>query len=144
VGYLRLTPQEYRAVAAVCAALDLRGQHPPDFRRYLAECLEPTFPDLAERVTCFTNGQVRALLSHLRQPPPADSPIPLSAWEVGVLAEACGQLFGYDRFLGPLRAALVRSLRSVCPGLATRMARLTARQFERLWEEVRRRAGRES
>lgn len=143
MGYLRLTPEEYQAVTGSCVSLDLHDQYPPDFRRYLAECLEPTSPTLAERVSDFTDEQVRALLRHLRQQRQVDSPTPLNTWEVGVLAEACGQLIGHDRFLGPLRVAFVRALGPVCPALAARLERLTDRQFGRLWEEVRRRAGRE-
>jgi hypothetical protein len=108
----------------------------------LAECLEPTAPGLAERVRHFTDEQVRVLLRHLRQQRQADDPLPLTALEVGVLAEACGQLIGHDRFLGPLKVAFLRALWPVCPYLAARLERLTDRQFERLWEEVRRRAGR--
>jgi len=143
VAYLRLTPPEYRAITEVCVSLDLRGRHPPDFRRYLVESLERASPGLAERVSLFTDGQVRVLLRHLRRRP-ADSPHPLSTWEVGVLAKSCGQLFGHDRFLGPLKVAFVRALWPVCPDLAARLDRLSDRQFGRLWAEVRRRAGRGS
>ena len=63
----------------------------------------------------------------------------------GVLYDmSCGQLFGHDRFLGPLKVAFVRALWPVCPDLAARLDRLSDRQFGRLWEEVRRRAGRGS
>jgi hypothetical protein len=144
VAHLRLTPPEYRAITEACVSLDLRGRHPPDFRRYLVEFLARAFPGLAERVSRFTDGQVRVLLRHLRQLRPADSPLPLKSWEVGVLAKSCGRLFGHDRFLGPLKAAFVRALWPVCPDLAARLDRLSDRQFGRLWAEVRRRAGRGS
>jgi hypothetical protein len=144
VSYLRLTLPEYRAITDVSVSLDLRSQHPPEFRRYLMESLEGASPGLAERVSRFTDEQVRALLRHLWQRRQVESPLPLNTWEVSVLAKTCSQLIGHDRFLGPVKVGLVRALLPVCPDLAARLAGLSDRQFGRLWAEVRRRAGRDS
>jgi hypothetical protein len=53
-----------------------------------------------------------------------------------VLAEACEPFVSPVRFVRYLRVALVAHLRDLFPDLARKVARLSERQFERLYEQV--------
>ncbi len=87
---LRLTPDDYRAIAHAFSACRLGRQPPHAFRKKLAAALGPAAPALAERVRRFRSAELRLLQSHLAARGPAQGGHGLAAAELDSLAEAFG------------------------------------------------------
>ena len=67
LAYLRLTPEEYRALCRGCRSLDLRGISPASFRAVLIPLLSGDWPELADRLAHLRASQLRLLMNHLRE-----------------------------------------------------------------------------
>src|SRR5947209_3065382 len=59
--HLRFTPQEYRAIRALCREIHLRDDLFPIFRYFLAEALHERWPTLAGRVALLGEAELRLL-----------------------------------------------------------------------------------
>jgi hypothetical protein len=77
------------------------------------------------------------LCEHLT-PPAAAGDSGLTAAELGTLTKAFGPLLCQARFLAPLRRAVARQLWGDRPGLATKVAAMSDKQFAQLCERLRR------
>jgi hypothetical protein len=131
--YLRFSRSEYQALADACRGVDLQALPLRAFQRLLVSSLSGT---LAVRVGRFTPEQVRVLAEHLRAEAGLGAPHHLTAEEFDAFAAACAPLLADARFLLPVLGALIRLFENSFPDLATKLARLTYRQFETLCEEV--------
>jgi hypothetical protein len=140
VAYLRFTPDEYRAIAALCKPLDL-GNAPPTFvKRLLISSLAEPLPRLAERIARLSPDQLRLLMTHLHQPKAAARPHGLSDAEVELVVEAGALLMGQARFAHQLKRTLVRRLAEWQPTLAAKVERLSLQQFGLLCQQANDRA----
>jgi hypothetical protein len=137
LSYIRFTPQEYQAILGLCRSLALRPEDLPIFRILLVESLAKSYPDLARRVDGFRPDQLRLLFRRVRRRRGACR-VEFTAEERRALHRACAAFPLPGRFKRHLQDALVRRFRQEAPGLAEKLTRLDARQFERLYEEVRR------
>jgi hypothetical protein len=95
---------------------------------------------LAERIAGLNRRQLGILFDHFSPPDsagaaPGERPA-FSREELRVLAEACESFHGPARFVRYLQAALAEHLCALFPDLARKVARLSERQFERLYEQV--------
>jgi hypothetical protein len=136
--YLRFSPEDYHALCRLCSPLTL-ALDLPTFKQLLLYSLADTHPALAERVAALGGHQLGILLDHFRRRHPAGTGGERHAFsgeELRVLAEACESFHGPARFVRYLQAALAEHLCDWFPDLARKVARLSERQFERLYEQV--------
>ena len=131
MSYLRLTPQEFRAISLVCGPIELTEDFFPQFQRLLALSL----PELAVRINGLRKGQLRLLFDRLREER-GQAPGRLTAAEFEALAEVCRNLPFGGRFRRLLKDFLVLHFRKSLPGLAGKLKALSGDQFYGLWERV--------
>jgi hypothetical protein len=142
---LRFSPKDYRALSRLCVPLPTPRDDLAAFRRFLIQSLADSRPALAERIAAFDGHKLGVLLDHFSDRAPADAP--RGGWrafngeELRVLAEACASFLHPVRFVRHLRMALVGHLSDLFPHLARKLAGLSERQFERLYENVTGRRG---
>jgi hypothetical protein len=152
MGYLRFRPEEFQAIWRACAPIDLSDDFFAVFKYFLIESLSRQAAALAQRVAQLSRRELRILYEHLRERKkagrprrgrPGDGGPPgrgeLSAEEVEAVARVCRPFVFHQRFLGSFRAFLVRILGKTEPELARKLTRLSERQIERLYEQVKRR-----
>jgi hypothetical protein len=143
--HLRFSPADYRSLCRLCQARPPTGDDFAAFRRFLLDSLAETRPSLAERIAELDGHRLGILYDHFSKRAPADAARGqrhrFSGEELQVLAEACEPFHGPVRFVRYLRVALVEHLRDLFPDLARKVARLSDRQFERLYKQVTGRPG---
>jgi hypothetical protein len=142
--HLRFSPADYRSLRRSCPPPLPTRLDTLAFKRLLVTSLAEAHPSLAERVAELSGQQLRILHHHFRGSATADAPAgarqAFSPEELTTVAEACASVLHPVRFLRHFRDALVGHLRDFCPGLARKLARLSERQFARLYEQVTRRS----
>jgi hypothetical protein len=140
---LRFSPEDYRALGRLCQPLPATGDDLTALKRFLLDSLAETHPPLAERIAGLDGHKMGILFDHFSERAPADAPAgarhAFSGEELRVVAEACASFLHPVRFVRHLRMALVGHLSDLFPHLARKLARLSERQFERLYEHVTRR-----
>ncbi len=141
MAYLRLRPHEYEIFSRLCRSLDLTRYPLHTFKRRLLAALADTYPALGNLLARLPRDRVQLLYDHLRRQPPADRPHGLTAEEVAAVAGAGMVLLSQARFARLLKRTLASRFREECPDLATKLERLSLRQFEGLCEQVHGRAG---
>jgi hypothetical protein len=141
VNYLRFSPAEYEAVSGVWQARDLNDQPPHAFKLALVRGLGGQLPELAERIARFGPTSLRILGNHLRERQPVDDQHDFTAEEIRMLTSAGGNLVFQARFIRALRRTLVQHFHGEHPELATKLDRLSLRQFETLCAQVREEVG---
>ena len=141
--HLRFSPEEYRALLRLSGAVALRGTSLTTLRRFLVAHLPLEQLDLAMRIDRLDNRRMRILHEHLVGQGPA-GPTPggrqeLTDGEFEAVVDAW-EGFPYPvRFLRYLRQSLIDYLGDIYPDIAGKLARLGQRQFEGLYERVKRR-----
>jgi hypothetical protein len=141
VNYLRFSPAEYEAVSGVWQARDLNDQPPHAFKLVLVRGLRTRLPELAERIARFGPAALRILGNHLRERQPVDDRHDFTVEEVRMLTAVGGSLLFHARFIRALRRTLVQHFHDEHPELATKLDRLSLRQFETLCAQVREEVG---
>jgi hypothetical protein len=146
MSYLRLSRDDYRTVSRLCYQLDLAFHPRPAFRRLLVEALRGVDLDLAGRVARLGHAELKLLQDHFRHRHcPVGTGNEVGAWdefspeEREFLAEACVSAPFPVRFVRPFKRLLVEMLHGAWPDLARKVARLSGRQFELLYERACRR-----
>ena len=141
--HLRFSPADYRSLCRSCQPPLPLSLDTLAFKRLLVTSLAEAHPSLAERVAELSGQKLRILHDHFKGRATADAPAgarhAFSAEELATVAEACESFLHPVRVLGYFRGALVGHLRDFFPGLARKLARLSKRQFARLYEQVTRR-----
>jgi hypothetical protein len=140
VSYVCFSPKDYAAISVVCHAWGLSRYPPATFKRLLLAWLADCYPQVAVRVAGLSQEQVQLLYDHMRQSPPAEWPHGLTPQELVVIAQTGIPLLGRERFLHPLRRALIRRLQEGHPDLAMKLERLTPAQFAGLCRAINERA----
>jgi hypothetical protein len=148
LAHVRFTPEEYRAIRALCRSIHLRDECFPIFRYFLAEALHERWPELAGRVALLEERQLRLLFRHLQkrqgrkatagQGSEGGEARALSARELEAVARAA-QLFGLcggER--SHFRAFLACYFRGEAPALLEKLARLSDRALGELYRRARR------
>jgi hypothetical protein len=138
LSYIRFTLPEYRTILRLSRSIELLDEDLPIFSVLLVESLAKSWPDLARKVTRFRPSQLRLLFEHVRGRRGSTARCQFTAEERRALGRACASFPLPGRFKRHLRATLVRRFRQESPAIAEKLARLDARQFEGLYEEVRR------
>jgi hypothetical protein len=143
MSYLRFSPEEYQIISRLAQEIPLSGDDPHALKHFLVAYLPLDRLDLTMRISRLDNGQMRLLHEHLKNERKdgagADGKHHFTAEEMDAVAEACASLVSPTRFLRYFRTSLVDHLRDIYPELARKIARLSERQFERLYEQVKRR-----
>jgi hypothetical protein len=138
--WLCFSPKDYRALSRLCVPLPTARDDLAAFRRFLLESLADVRPALAERIAELDGHKIGVLLDHFSDRAPADASRGrqhlFNGEELRVVAEACASFLHPVRFVRHLRMALVGHLSDLFPHLARKLARLSDRQFERLYEQV--------
>jgi hypothetical protein len=137
VAHIRLSPGEYQAVQDLCRPLNFSRYDPYTLRRLLVHSLADMLPELARRIAGLRGRELRLLHGHLREQQRPEGQHGLSAEELVVFVQAGGPLLLNARFVHPLKRALAQHFREGYPELATKLDRLSHRQFEVLCEQVR-------
>jgi hypothetical protein len=141
MSYLRFSPEEYRIISRLAQELPLSGAGLPALKHFLVAYLPLDRLDLTMRISRLDNRQMRLLYEHLKNEREddvgADGKHLFTAEEMDTVAEACAYVISPPRFLRYFRASLVEHLRDTYPELARKITRLSARQFERLYEQVK-------
>ena len=138
-AFLRLTPEEYRAVAAAYPPLrSARGYRA--LRTRLAGALREGRPDLARRVAGLSTRQVGLLRDHLEGRrswvrPATQENLTWREWQE--VAHAGDAFCLLDGGLGGFKDFLLRYLGESSSPLASKLARLEDTQVTRLYLAVR-------
>jgi hypothetical protein len=141
MSYLRFYPEEYRIISRLAQEIPLSGADLPALKHFLVAYLPLDRLDLTMRISRLDNRQMRLLYDHLKNESKdaagTDGKLVFTEEEMDTVAEACASVVSPTRFLRYFRASLVEHLRDVYPELARKIARLSGRQFERLYEQVK-------
>jgi hypothetical protein len=141
MSYLRFSPQEYQVICRLAEKLPLSGTELPALKHFLVAYLPLDWLDLTMRISRLDHRQMRLLYERLKkergETAAADPKHPFTDEEMDAIAEACAAVVFPARFLRYFRASLVNHLRDRFPDLARKIARLSERQFERLYESVK-------
>ena len=146
MSYLRFIPAEYETIARCSREHDLAARNQPTFKRLLIQALREVRPELAVRIAGLGRKRMDVLYGHFRfgPRPAADAPAPavdveqrFTPGEIQTLAEACGAAASPVRFVRPFRRVLVELFEEVSPRLARKLNRLSSREWEGLYEQVR-------
>jgi hypothetical protein len=130
VNYLRFTRREYRALCTLSTSLGSSQYSAHALRRLLASSLADTWPELAARINRLNKSQLAILYDHLLQFRMPENKPSLCPEEVEFLVATAGPLLFQIRFVGPLKAALIKALRQTHPELADKLACLTTSEFQ--------------
>ena len=137
MSYLRFTPDEYRTIADVCHEHRLDQLSQPAFHRRLMETLRRLAPALADRIARLGRAKRTLLYWHFRTRTPVVRPrLTFTAQDLRLVAEACLTVPFRVRVVRPFKHVLVELFQEECPALARKLARLSGRQFEQLYEQV--------
>jgi hypothetical protein len=137
MSYLRFTPDEYRTIAELCQEHNLGSCNQPVFHRLLVQALRGTCPALATRLSRLGRSKRTILYWHFRTRTPAVRTRPqFTAHDLRLVAEACQTVPFRVRIVRPFKHVLVELFQDEWPDLAQKLARLSGRQFEQLYEQV--------
>jgi hypothetical protein len=147
MSYLRLSRDDYRTVSRLCYQLDLTYQPRPVFQRLLVEGLRSLRLGVADRIARLRPGELKALHDHFRHQHclvergkgfgGRDQFTPEEWQTLQTLTEACVSGPFRVRFVRGFMWLLVAMLHGAWPVLARKVARLSVRQFEPLYERAR-------
>jgi hypothetical protein len=137
LSYLRFTPPEYRAVASACGRFRLVDHDLPTFHLLLVAALGP-LPGLAGRIAGLRGRRLEILYLHFRerQRPAAAGRHDLTFEELHLLAVACDTAPFRVRFARPFQSVLVELFEGARPELARKLAALSGRHFNRLYNRA--------
>ena len=141
MSYLRLSPEEYRVLCRLCEQLPLGATGLTAFRHFLVAYMPLDQLELAKRIARLDDRPMRLLQKHLlgrrQAEAPAGKRYAFTEEEVTVLIQAIDFPRHPLRFLRHFQKSMVERLSDSYPSLAWKLARLSERQFERLYEHVR-------
>ena len=141
MSYLRLSPEEYRVLFRLCKQLPLGTTGLTAFRHFLVAYMPLDQLELAKRIARLDDRPMRLLHKHLlgrsQTNAPAGKRYALTEEEVTVIIQTIDFPRHPLRFLWLVRKSMVERLSDHSPSLAWKLARLSERQFERLYERVR-------
>jgi hypothetical protein len=147
LAYLRLTPEDYRAITRCCRGLDLHERAFRGFRHLLVALLRDDRPELTDRLARLPRHVLRLLFEHLRdrksgsQRRLADAeevrPDGLTFEEFRAVARATQRLLLAGGRPSGFRAFLAHHFADQ-PELARKLAQLTDRQLEELYARLKR------
>ena len=141
MSYLRFSPEEYRVLCRLTEQLPVGATGLTAFRHFLVAYTPLDQLELAKRIARLDNLQMRLLHEHLPGPNPDDSTPDgwdgLTEEELEAVADAWDSFPYPHRFLGHFREPLVYLFRDTFPGLAQKLARMSERQFTRLYDYVK-------
>ena len=148
--YLRFTRPEFKAIARACRPLELTEDSFRSLKPFLIAALQPTKPELAQRIASLRTFQIGIIYQYLKDRReakpglrrPAEQAI--THEEFGILEEAFRRIRLQTRFLSYARDVLVLQFRQDVPPLAAKLARLSEGQFERLCDRMQQRNRRRS
>lgn len=139
MSYLRLPRADFEAIVKLCRPVKLTEGFFPVFKFFLVEALADSSRELAARVAQLHGPSLRLLFNRLRDllaEPPAETRHGLTPEESAAFAAACRALTARCRSLRHFREFLVLHFEEASPALAKKLARLSRRQFERLYGQV--------
>jgi hypothetical protein len=105
---------------------------------FLTACLSERSPAFASRLAQLNRREARILYDHLKRlRPPQAKPASFTKSELRAITVACESFPVTSRFLRHLRRWLVPLLHKVYPALAKKVSRLSGRQLDHLYEDVK-------
>jgi hypothetical protein len=141
MSYLHFSPDEYRALCRVSQQVPLGSMDHSALQHFLVANLPLEQLDLANRVARLDDRPMRLLHKHLLGRRQAEAlegdKLPLTEEELELITQAIDFPRHPLRFLWLVRKSMVERLSDHSPSLAWKLARLSERQFERLYERVR-------
>jgi hypothetical protein len=140
MSYLCFSPDEYQALCLLADQLP-RGMGLHALQHFLVAYLPPNQLELARRIGRLDQRHMRLLAQHLRKRGQAggveDGRGAFSDEELEAVAGACDSSRHPVRFLQYYRFLLVEKLSGTHSALARKLARLSERQFARLYEQLK-------
>ena len=141
MSYLRFSPDEYRALCRLSQQIPRGGMGLPALQHFLVANLPLEQLDLANRVARLDDRPMRLLHKHLLGRRQAEAlegvKLKFTEEELKLVTQAIDFPRHPLRFLWLVRKSMVERLSDHSPSLAWKLARLSERQFERLYEHVR-------
>jgi hypothetical protein len=139
MSYLRFGPDDYQALCQLADQLP-RGVSLHTLQHFLVAYLPLDRLELAQKIQRLDQRHLRLLYEHLKERSQAggaeDRQGNFSAEELNVVAQACASFRHPVRFLRYYQDLLVEKLSHRHLALACKLARLSARQFARLCEQL--------
>ena len=141
MSYLRFSPDEYGLISRLAQEIPLSGADLPALKHFLVAYLPLDRLELTMRISRLDNRQMRLLYEHLKNEQQDTARTVgghlFTEEEMDTVAEVCASIVSPTRFLRYFRMGLINHLRDLHPELARKVARLSERQFERLYEQVK-------
>ena len=141
MSYLRFSPEEYRALCRLCEQLPLGATGLTAFRHFLVAYMPLDQLELAKRIARLDDRPMRLLQKHLLGRRQAEAPegdkLPFTEEELKLITRTIDFPRHPLRLLRHFQKSMVERLSDSYPSLAWKLARLSERQFERLYEHVR-------
>ena len=141
MSYLHFSPDEYRALCRLAEQIPRGGMGLSALQHFLVANLPLEQLDLANRVARLDDRPMRLLHKHLlgrRQAEALESDkLTFTEEELELIIQAIDFPRHPLRFLRHFQKSMVERLSDAYPSLAWKLARLSERQFERLYEHVR-------
>jgi hypothetical protein len=141
MSYLRFSPEEYRSLCRLCEQLPLGATGLTAFRHFLVAYMPLDQLELAKRIARPDDRPLRLLRKHLLGRSQTNAlegdKLPFTEEELELITQAIDFPRHPLRFLWLVRKSMVEHLSDHSPSLARKLARLSERQLERLYEHVR-------
>jgi hypothetical protein len=141
MSYLHFSPEEYRVLCRLGEQLPLAATGFTAFRHFLVAHMPLDQLALAKRIARLDDRPLRLLQQHLLGRRQAEAregdTLTFAEEELQLLTQTIDWPRQPLRFLWLFQKSMVQRLRDHSPSLARKLARLSARQFEELYEHVR-------
>jgi len=141
MSYLRLSPEEYRVLCRLCEQLPLGATGLTAFRHFLVAYMPLDQLELAKRIARLDDRPMRLLHKHLlgwsQTNALAGKRDAFTEEELKLITRTIDFPRHPLRLLRHFQKSMVERLSDSYPSLAWKLARLSERQFERLYEHVR-------
>ena len=139
LSYLRLPRKEFETISLLLGPIPLSDDFFPSFQVVLVQSLADTLPDLSAQLAELRPPQLRLLYKRLQEERggrPTEPRYGLNLEEFEAFTQACQCVVSSVRFLRHCRDFLVEHFEETMPVLGKKLARLSRRQFERLYAQA--------
>ena len=139
LSYLRLPRKEFETISLLLGPIPLSDDFFPSFQTVVVQSLAKGSAEISAKIAELRPPQLRLLYKRLqeeRKGRPTETQYGLNREELEAFTQACQCVASSVRFLRHCRDFLVEHFEETLPVLGKKLARLSRRQFERLYAQA--------